>query len=292
MSYFRPTALQDALVALGHGPQVLAGGTDIYPANAQAHGWGAPRLTHLRDRPILDVSGLLELNGLRSVGDSIEIGALVTWHDAIHCDLPTWFNCVRLAGQEVGGPQIQNRGTLVGNLCNASPAADGVPPLLVLDAKLRVQSARGSREIALNQFISGNRQTLLADDEMVTTIVIPRAPASAQSTFLKLGARRYLVISIAMVAAFVDVQDHLVVDCRIAVGACSEVAQRLPDLERRVIGAPLKQAAGLVSASDVAELTPLDDIRASAQYRRRAALELLRRALDELARRPGQANAA
>ena len=292
MSYLRPTSLESALLARQSGSQMLAGGTDVYPANAQAHGWGAPRLAYADETSILDISAVDELKGVRRVGNAIEIGALVTWHDAIQADLPAWFDCVRLAAREVGGPQIQNRGTIVGNLCNASPAADGVPPLLALDAKLRAQSVRGSREIALSKFVIGNRQTTLADDELVTAIIIPHIPASAQSTFLKLGARRYLVISIAMVAVVVDVEDGYIVDCRIAVGACSAVAQRMRELEQRILGAPLDQAVGIVRASDVAELQPLDDIRASAQYRREAALELLRRALATLVQAGGHADAA
>ena len=283
--YFRPENLDDALASLGERPhRVLAGGTDVYPADAAAIGWGKPGLNHPDALPILDLSALDALSGIRRFPDRVEIGALVTWTEAIESDLPAWFDCVRLAAREVGGRQIQNRGTLAGNLCNASPAADGVPALLVLDARVRLQRRGGVREIPLDGFITGNRRTGLRPDELMTAIVIPSPAADARSTFLKLGARRYLVISIAMVAACLDLKDGRVRDARIAIGACSEIAQRLSGLEARLQGVPVAEAPGMVRDEDFASLSPIDDVRASASYRRHGARVLVRRALDALIR--------
>ena len=283
--YARPTSLDDALGLLSERPhRILAGGTDVYPAGAAAVGWGRPGVDHPDSGPILDVSALDALSGIRRFPDHVEIGALVTWTEAIESDLPAWFDCVRRAAREVGGPQIQNRGTLAGNLCNASPAADGVPALLVLNARVRLRQRGGMREIPLERFITGNRRTCLQPGEIMTVIVIPVPADAARSTFLKLGARRYLVISIAMVAVCLEIAGRRIRDARVAVGACSEVAQRLTGLEARLDGVTPSEAPDMVGEEDVASLSPVDDVRASASYRLHGARVLVRRALDDLVR--------
>ena len=284
-AYLRPSILDDALAILSERPhRILAGGTDVFPADAAAVGWGRSGVDHPDNAPILDITAIGELSGIRRHSDRVEVGALVTWTETIESDLPAWFDCVRLAACEVGGRQIQNRGTLVGNLCNASPAADGVPALLALNARVRLEHRNGSREIPLEAFITGNRRTCLQPGELMTAIVIPSPAASARSTFLKLGTRRYLVISIAMVAACLEIEGGRIGDARLAVGACSEIAQRLTDLEARLEDAPVCDAPDMVREEDFAALSPIDDVRASAPYRRNGARVLVGRALDALAR--------
>ena len=284
-AYLRPASLNDALGSLCAEPhRILAGGTDVFPADAAAVGWGMPGIYHPGSAPIVDITAVEELSGIRRFPDRVEIGALVTWTEAIESDLPAWFDCVRLAAREVGGRQIQNRGTLAGNLCNASPAADGVPALLALNARVRLQHRGGSRDIPLDAFIIGNRRTCLQPGELMTAIVIPSPAPGARSTFLKLGARRYLVISIAMVAACLEARAGRIRDARFAVGACSEVARRLTGLEARLEGTRPEDAPGMVRDGDFASLSPLDDVRASAAYRRHGAQVLVHRALDALVR--------
>ena len=154
--------------------------------------------------------------------------------------------------------QIQNAGTLAGNLCNASPAADGVPALLVLDAEVELASAAGTRRLALADFILGNRKTARRPGELVTAVRIPKASAAGRSHFVKLGARRYLVISIVMAAARLAVDEAgLVSEAAIAVGACSAVAQRLPALEAALLGEPADATlAERVEAGHLAGLAP------------------------------------
>ena len=277
-AYHRPNDLETALRLLAEtGARPMAGGTDLFPADAARTAWGEPGLDQT---DLLDLAGLGTLAGIDDLGDRIEIGALVTWAEAASSCLPPWFDAVRAAAREVGGAQIQNRGTIAGNLCNASPAADGVPPLLALDARVRLASAQGRRELALADFVLGNRRTALQPDELLSHIIVPKPPATARSVFLKLGARRYLVISIAMVASTMTLDDAgRIGDARIAVGACSAVAQRLGALEARIEGLTPAEAAATVTAVDLAGLAPIDDIRASADYRRHAALVLVRRAL-------------
>lgn len=274
-SYVRPTDLSEALEALKSGPlEILAGGTDYYPARV-----GRP----LND-DILDITALDALRGIEDRGDHTFIGALATWTDLIEAALPPAFDGLKLAAREVGGVQIQNAGTVCGNFCNASPAADGTPNLLVLDAAVELASAAGTRSLPMAEFVTGNRATGRRADELVTGLVIPKPAAGARGTFLKLGTRKYLVISIVMVAALVEPDgDGAVAAARIAVGACSPVAMRLPALEAALVGRPCDATLGAAARPEhLNGLSPIDDMRASAAYRGEAALTLVRRALGEL----------
>jgi CO/xanthine dehydrogenase FAD-binding subunit len=274
--YFRPDTLDEAVhVLASSGGQVLAGGTDFFPA--------------LGDRPVtgnvVDVSGLGELKGVITEATYIRIGGLTTWTEIVRTPLPRCFDGLKMAAREIGGIQIQNRGTVAGNLCNASPAADSVPPLLALDAEVELTSQAGTRRIPLADFIVGNRKTLRQPGEILSQIFVPRTLGNATSTFLKLGARRYLVISIAMVAVVIqkDSSDR-VADARVAVGSCSAVAQRLTELEHALMGASVASGLGALTTADhLKNLSPIGDVRATAAYRQDAALRLVERALDACA---------
>lgn len=268
--YVRVRSMEQALECLASGRhKIIAGGTDVYPA--------------LGDRAIsediLDISGLRSLRGISHVPGAWRIGALTTWTDVLRADLPPVFDGLKLAAREVGSVQIQNAGTVAGNICNASPAADGTAALLSLDASVEVAGPGGVREVPLEAFVTGVRRTALADDELVTAVVVPDRGGGV-SDFLKLGARHYLVISIAMVSVVLHGDRAGITRAGIAVGSCSPVARRLPTLEQRLVGRPAAGLAGLVEEADADVLAPIDDVRATAAYRREAALTLVRRALD------------
>jgi CO/xanthine dehydrogenase FAD-binding subunit len=253
---------------------MLAGGTDLYPTT------GAQALAG----DILDLTGLEELRGIALTREGLRIGACVRWSEIARTSLPPALAALQQAAREVGGRQIQNAGTIGGNLCNASPAADGVPPLLALDAEVELASADGARRLALADFVTGPRQTALQPGEMLAAVVIPRAGLMGRSRFVKLGARKYLVISIAAVAVRLVEREGRVADLAVAVGACSAVARRIASVEAALRDAPLAEAAARVQDQDVASaLAPLDDIRATAGYRAGAAAELIRRAVAQLA---------
>jgi CO/xanthine dehydrogenase FAD-binding subunit len=270
--YLRPRTLDEALGALAeHGGRILSGGTDFFPAQ------GDGPITE----PVIDVSALQELAGVTTTPGEVRFGAGATWSTIVSTPLPRAFDALKLAAREVGSIQIQNRGTIGGNLCNASPAADGVPPLLALDAHVELASIGGVRRLPLQAFITGYRQTALRPGEILASIVVPRT-IEGPSTFLKLGARRYLVISIAMVAAILEADAQgRVLQARVAVGACSAVARRLAALEAALVGAEARRGIGtLVAPEHLAGLSPIGDVRATADYRRDAALTLVGRALD------------
>jgi CO/xanthine dehydrogenase FAD-binding subunit len=271
--YSRPKTLDAAVHVLAqNGGQILSGGTDFFPA--------------LGDRPapnrVVDISGLAEIKGIAVEADHIRIGGLTTWSELVASPLPRCFDGLKSAAREIGGIQIQNRGTVAGNLCNASPAADGVLPLLALDAEIELVSATGTRRLPLADFIVGNRKTVRRPDEILATVIVPRSLDDASSVFLKLGTRRYLVISIAMVAAVVKMDGSgRVTEARVAVGSCSAAARRLTTLERALVGAPARTGLGAIALAEyLAQLSPIDDVRATASYRNAAALTLVRRALD------------
>ena len=192
--YLRPATLDEALAALAHPWTVLAGGTDFYPA----------RVGRAIDENVLDITGIADLRGISAGPAGWRLGATTTWAELIETPLPPLFDGLKQAAREVGGRQIQNAGTVAGNLCNASPAADGVPPLLALDAEVELAGRAGMRRLPLSAFITGNRRTELAPGELLVAIHIPKPAHDARSAFLKLGARRYLVISIAMAAVTLD----------------------------------------------------------------------------------------
>ena len=269
-----PRSISEAAELLARGPwALLAGGTDLYASHV-----GRPIA-----RPVLDLSRIDGLRGIVHDASGWTIGATTTWTDVIRADLPPLFDALKAAARELGGVQVQNAATIAGNVCNASPAADGIPALLALGAVVRMASARGRRELPLEAFVLGSRRVALDSDEFVVGIHLPARGPHARSVFVKLGSRRHLVISITMVAALVDVDaDRRVLDAGVAVGSCSAVAQHLPALEARLAGRSVDDLAACVDPDDLMPLTPIDDIRGSAAYRRDATLTLLRRALAAL----------
>ncbi len=276
--YLRPERLEDALDALGsRGLTVLAGGTDFYPA----------RVGQALDEDVLDITALAELQGIRDGGDHWRLGAGVTWSALREAGLPPCFDGLKAAAREIGGLQVQNAGTVVGNLCNASPAADGAPNLMALDAHVELAGAQGRRSLPVEDFMTGNRETQRRPDELVTAIRIPKPAVGTVSGFAKLGARRYLVISIVMLGIVIEPEGGRVGSARLAVGACSPVARRLRELEAALEGRALDGGLGeaLENTHLEAALTPIDDIRATAAYRREAAATLIRRELSALGAR-------
>lgn len=271
--YVRPRSLDEALAAVAGGLAVpFCGGTDMFPAHVGRQMASA----------VVDVSAVQELRGISMRGNRCRIGGTTTWGQIAASELPPAFAGLQAAAREVGSVQIQRRGTIAGNLCNASPAADGIPPLLALDADVELQSIRGRRILPLREFVTGYRQTLLAPDEILTAVLVDLPTETCRSAFLKLGARRYLVISILMAAATVERDaGGRITRVAVAIGAASPVAIRLTALEDDAMG--LKQGdapSRIVAARHFASLSPIDDVRATAAYRLDAAIDVVGRVLD------------
>jgi xanthine dehydrogenase small subunit len=277
IAYHRPATLAEALsIRAAQDVAIIAGGTDIYPAQATRRAWGEP--TH---KDVLDLTAIPDLDRIERSPTGWRLGALVTWSALRAAKLPPLFDGLKRAAGEVGGAQVQNRGTVLGNLITASPAGDGIPNLLTLDAQVEIAGPT-PRLLPIADFLTGYRATALGAHEIAVALHIPDLPG-ARADFRKLGARHYLVISIVMVAAVVALEAGRIAAARIAIGACGPVAQRLPALEAALLGVPVAEAAGLVVPAHLETLAPIDDIRASAAYRRAAALTLLRDLLQEMA---------
>lgn len=273
--WWQPHELGAALAALqGRTLVVMAGATDLLATGEPGPLTGA----------VLDISGIDALRGVQRDAAGWRIGALTTWRQVQESPLPKQFDALKAAARDVGGAQIQNRATLAGNLCNASPAADGVPPLLALDAGVELASASGVRRLPLDAFILGNRRTARRPDELLTAIRVPAHDDATRSAFRKLGARHALVISIATVAVTLRAHAGKLERAAIAVGACGPIARRLPALEARLAGMPLAALAGVtIDDGDLIPLTPRDDVRGSAAYRLQAVRSLVRDALEDVA---------
>ncbi len=269
--YFRPRDLASALDWLAsHQARIAAGCTDLLAAT------DAQRLSG----NVLDITAIQGLRGISRENDHWRFGATTTWTDVIQAELPPAFDSLKLAAREVGSQQIQHAGTLAGNLCNASPAADGVPCWLTLDAQVELVSKTTKRTLPLTSFIAGPRKTEIASGEIVSAILVPDNSSKGRSTFLKLGARKYLVISIAMVAVRLDERDGVIVDCAVSVGSCSAVATRLNALEDALEGQSVRDIT--VPSMDhliKQSINPIDDLRSDSDGRAIAASELVHRCI-------------
>lgn len=277
VAYFTPTDLQDALAARAGGARPLAGGTDLYAGAGLLRG------------DLVDLSRIEALRGIERSERGWHIGATTTWAQIARADLPAPFAALQQAARRIGAVQVQNAATIGGNLVNASPAADGVVALMVLDGEVELVSMRSSRRLKLADFLRGPGETALVGDELLTSVRVP-VLAGGVSAFVKLGARAHMVISQVMVAALVFAQGGRIRDVRVAVGACSPVACRLEELEAELADRPLAALAepGLVSARHLAPLSPIDDLRAPAQYRLAAAARLVGDALRLAGHQAGQ----
>jgi CO/xanthine dehydrogenase FAD-binding subunit len=254
----QPRSLADALKMLrDEGPLTpMAGCTDLYVSL---------NFGTLRDVRFLN---LWRLDGLRTIaarGEVLSIGALATHSDLIRSPLVRKrLPMLAAAAQEVGGVQIQNRGTIGGNVANASPAGDTLPVLAVADAIVVLKSAAGTRRVPFNAFYTGYRQTVRRPDELITGFELPRVPGPQY--FRKVGTRAAQAISKVVIAA--SGRDHL----RIALGSVAPTVIRALRTEAAVAaGASLEEAQRTLAA----EIAPIDDIRSTAEYRRRVAANLL-----------------
>jgi len=273
--YCRPNSLEDAFTRLSQGNwTLLAGGTDYFPAI----------VGYQPDDNLLDLTNIKALSGITETAEGWRIGATTTWTEIIKAPLPPLFDGLKTAASKIGGRQIQNAATIGGNICNASPAADGAVALLALGTGVEISDGQKTEKIPLEEFVLGNRKTVLKPDQMLTNFFIPALGCThSHSTFLKLGARKYLVISLTMVSGVIGSDESGVIkECRISVGACSEVATRLTALEADLKGRRIGPKLGAILTDDYfTGLSPIDDVRASGEYRLHAAKTLVARLLTD-----------
>lgn len=256
--------------------KVLAGGTDLMVTlNARVEIHPA----------YLNIWPLQELRGITEAGDAIRIGALTTYTQIIRSPLVQQHARILVeAAKSVGAAQIQNRGTLGGNVVNASPAGDTLPVLAVLEAELEIGSARGVRKIPFNQFYTGYRKTVLAADELLLAIHLPKSRANDWQYFRKVGTRQAQAISKVVMAllARVDATKRLEV-IRVAYGSVAPTVIRASKTENLLSGQILSEELLAQARQQVlTEVQPISDVRSSAEYRRLISGNILYRSLHEL----------
>jgi CO/xanthine dehydrogenase FAD-binding subunit len=263
-----PAGLAEALRLLDESPgayRPLAGGTDLMVLFAAGT---------LKHRRFVDLWGLDELRGIAVDDRTFTMGALTTYTEVqAHAVLQREFPMLCRAGFETGGVAIQNRGTIGGNIVNASPAADSPPALLAYEAELELLSAKGSRWVPYDTFHTGYKQTLLAPNEIVSRVRLPRVsdPSSRLHYYRKVGPRKAQAISKVCFAGCAEPGGSKV---RIAIGGVAPIVPRCYRTERALEGggADRLEAATRAFAEEIA---PIDDVRSSARYRRRVAENLL-----------------
>ena len=254
-----PRSLEEALRLKAERPDAvpIQGGTDVMVD-----------LNFDRRRPslLLNLNEVAELRGWSRENGTIRLGAALTYTEAMESRLAGALPALAEASRTVGGPQIRNRATVGGNLGTASPAGDALPPLLIVDGVVELASVRGARTMALTEFLTGPKTNALADDELITGVLV-RADAGTQ-TFMKVGPRNAMVIAVVSLALVVDREQD---EVRAAFGSAGPVAGLVTEPLAELEGLPERVAAAA---------SPIDDVRGSAAYRRHALKVLTTRAVD------------
>jgi CO/xanthine dehydrogenase FAD-binding subunit len=275
-----PANLPGALALLSQEPgawQPFAGGTDLMVLLE------AGKLAHKR---FLSLAKLPELRGIEVTPAAVTIGAMTTYSEIQrHPLLQGEFPLLCAAARETGSVATQNRGTLGGNIVNASPAADSPPALLVYDAELELLSPRGTRRLPYHSFHTGYKKMLLAPGELVGRIRLPRRMALWRQYYRKVGTRRAQAISKVCFAGAARMEGGAIRDIRIALGSVAPIVVRAVKTEEALRGTKLTpENAAAASETLTKEIAPIDDIRSTARYRLRVAQNLLEEFLQQLAR--------
>lgn len=273
MRFLRPHTVGEALRLCRREPEAipLAGGTDFMVA------WNTGELNH---RTVLDLSALDAWRRIRPLRDGWSIGALVTHRQLQdHADLRRAFPLLAAAARTVGGLQIQNRGTLGGNIANASPAGDSFPPLAIYEARVHTVSPRGRRSYAFDEIFTGVKTTCLAQGELITSVAIPLVrPRPTRKVFRKVGTRAAQAISKTVAAGLLWLRkDGTVRELRFALGSMAATVRRLSAAENYVAGRKLTRgvidhACQLLDA----DVSPIDDLRSTREYRLHVSRNILR----------------
>lgn len=268
--WISPADLPEALNILTDQPGVwkpFAGGTDLMVLLEAGK---------LPDKNYLDIWNLKELRGIEVSNNHVSIGALTTYTQIqSHPILQSEFPMLCQAASETGGLAIQNRGTLGGNIVNASPAADSPPALLVYDAELDLVSREGARSVPYSGFHTGYKQMLIRPDELLSRIRLPRLTTDVRHYYRKVGTRKAQAISKVCFAAIARVDDNRLADVHIALGSVAPIPIRCEKTETALRGLPIDQLVASGQTELAREIAPIDDIRSTANYRLKVSLNLL-----------------
>lgn len=284
---YSPERLNDALQYLhryGDKLVILAGGTDLLVHYYERY--------HQLDR-VLNIWELEELKKIEIVDGQIEIGSLVTHTQLTESDIILTHAPILAEGaSEVGSPQIRNRGTIGGNVANASPAGDITTPLIALDAQVKIVSLdRGEELIPVTDFLTGPGRSILKKDEMIVSFVFPIPSRNCYGSFVKLGLRKALAISTVNTAVTLTFKGRVIKDCRIVMGAVAPTPIRARLSEELIRGREMDgELANQLLKQLEGEISPISDIRSSASYRLKTAGELVIMAIENIFNEGGLTN--
>ena len=270
-----PAALAEALSLRASGAyRPIAGGTDLMVQLA----------ADVAEPPaaVLDLSRLAELKGITTDGYEVTVGALTTFTELRHSPLiAARLPALAEAAATIGAAQIQNRGTVGGNICNASPAGDSLPVLLAVDATFDLGSVRGERSVPAAEFWTGYRQTALADDELLLRVRF-QVDHARQTRFRKVGTRAAQAISKVVIALSYRLDEAIWRDVRVALGSVAPTTVRSAAAEAVLEGSePGAAVADAAAQALAAEIAPIDDVRSTSAYRRSVSARVLHRLLRE-----------
>jgi len=279
IEYHRPTELKEALKLLNElkgSCGIFAGGTALVPAarrGKMSPSWGIH---------IVDISSIKELDYVVKDGDMIRIGAVTKLSEIAESAVVRKYAPILAdAASQIGSLQIRNQGTMGGNLCNASPAADTAPPLLALDTMINLRGVDKERTVSLTEFFTGPGKTILASGEILAEIQIPIMGSTAGACFIKLGRRNAFTLSVVSVATLVKIKDGIFDDVKIALGAVAPTPIRASKAERYLTGKKVNEQVIDEGAKIVdSEVRPICDVRASAEYRKDMSHIITKRALN------------
>jgi carbon-monoxide dehydrogenase medium subunit len=278
--YLSPQTIGEALALLArHGKKarLMAGGTDLVPK--------LKRRSVQVPEYIIDLKGIPGLDYIKyKKGDGLKIGALATINDIEKSAvIREKYNILFQAAESMASPQVRHRGTIAGNICNAVPSADTAPALLALEAKVKLVSKKGERTVDLIDFFKGPSETVLKPDELLAEIEVPDLPPGSRGKYLKLTPRRAMDLAVVGVAVVMIPNGETCGDIRIALGAVSPTPVRATTAEEMLRGQ--KPDAGLIgqaAATAAASCCPINDHRASAEYRTEMVKVLTRQAINDL----------
>jgi CO/xanthine dehydrogenase FAD-binding subunit len=277
--YIVPKTLDEALKALNEhkgSAKLLAGGTDLVP--------------QLKKRElktpgyVIDLKSIPGLDGISYDAQGLQIGPLATISSIAQSpEVQERYPMLVQAALGMASPQVRNRGTFAGNICNAVPSADSAPSLLALNATIMIKSIRGERTSSIDQFFTGPRKTMLEADEMLVGITVPKPLPASRGVYLKLSPRHSMDLAIVGVAAVGISENGVCKDIRIALGAVAPTPIRAPMAEAILQGKPITSALINEAAKNaITQCSPIDDHRASQEYRCDMVYVLTKRALNQI----------
>lgn len=284
LEYVKPRSRAEVLSCLlRYGSQglILAGGTDLIRQMKEKN---------LDVNYLIDIKGVTEYKGITKTDTGwLEIGALTTINQLVESEeVKNNALCLWEGAKSIASPLVRNKATIGGNIGNSSPAADTAPPLIALGASLIIEGVKGAREVLVEDFFTGPSSNILGEDEFLTMVRIPPQGRNWSNSFIKHGLRNAQEISILSVAVNLELEEGVINDCRIAMGAVAPTPVRATSLEKYLKGRKATKETFIGASSLVAEdISPISDVRGSSEYRKKVSQNITVRALESALQRQG-----